>query len=1085
MRVFRLPLVNAVAIAVLIPAAAIAQEIEPSHYAQLTGRHIGPVGNRVSTVVGVAGDRMTYYGGAASGGVWKTSDGGLTWAPIFDDQDFPSIGAIAVAESDPNVVWVGTGEAFIRSNVSIGNGVFRSTDGGNTWEHKGLDGSGRIGRIIVHPSDPDVAYAAVLGHGYSPQPGRGVFRTTDGGVTWEHVLAVDEETGASDIVMDPNNPRILFAGMWQMELRTWTRESGGPGSGLYMTRDGGDTWKRLEGSGLPRLSVGKVAVCMTPENSNRIYALIETGDGVPWHGQETESGELWRSDNGGGSWRLVSHNRSLTGRSAYYSRCAVAPDDPDEAYFMAAGLEYTKDGGSTFESASFFGPQGGGFTVPGYDHHDMWIDPTNADRMIVGHDGGVSISENRGLTWLRVQLPVAQMYHVTADNQIPYYVMGNRQDGPSMRGPSNSRAGGFMGGGIPRGAWQDVGGGESGFATPDPEDPNIVWSSASGFGALGGVVVRWDARTEQFRQIEVWPEYTVGVPAADVRYRFQWTFPLLISPHDNNTVFVTSQHVHRTTNGGQSWEVISPDLTRNDSTQMGISGGLTPDNLGVEYCCVVYAFEESPVQQGVYWAGSSDGLVHVSQDGGDSWDNVTANIPDLPPLGTVRNIDASKWDAGKAYMTIDFHEVGDFAPYVYKTENFGGSWTKITDGIADGPVSYARNIREDPVRPGLLYLGTENALYVSFDDGEQWKPFRNNIPPAPMYWLVVQEHFNDLVIGTYGRGFWIVDDITPLQQLTDEVAASDVHLFQPRNAYRFKPISTRMAAFYDPSAGTDPPYGASINYWLREKPEGEVQLSIVDAAGDTVRTLSGTNESGINRLMWDLNGEPSTEIVMRTKPLHAEWFDLGDDRRRSSFQEQFSVMAPPGRYTVHLQVNGETLSQPLEVLKDPNSSGTVEDIRVQTAMLEEVREDMNAAAETINRIELLRRQLEDLKDVVSDRDDSEELGAAADSLIDALVAVEENLLQLRVTGTGQDYVRWPSKLVERLGYLGMSTAIGDFVPTDPSRAVHTVLQQELAEQQAALAELLRTQVEAFNRMLREREVPQLISQQAGSLESSL
>jgi photosystem II stability/assembly factor-like uncharacterized protein len=409
MRVFRLPLVNAVAIAVLIPAAAIAQEIEPSHYAQLTGRHIGPVGNRVSTVVGVAGDRMTYYGGAASGGVWKTSDGGLTWAPIFDDQDFPSIGAIAVAESDPNVVWVGTGEAFIRSNVSIGNGVFRSTDGGNTWEHKGLDGSGRIGRIIVHPSDPDVAYAAVLGHGYSPQPGRGVFRTTDGGVTWEHVLAVDEETGASDIVMDPNNPRILFAGMWQMELRTWTRESGGPGSGLYMTRDGGDTWKRLEGSGLPRLSVGKVAVCMTPENSNRIYALIETGDGVPWHGQETESGELWRSDNGGGSWRLVSHNRSLTGRSAYYSRCAVAPDDPDEAYFMAAGLEYTKDGGSTFESASFFGPQGGGFTVPGYDHHDMWIDPTNADRMIVGHDGGVSISENRGLTWLRVQLPVAQM----------------------------------------------------------------------------------------------------------------------------------------------------------------------------------------------------------------------------------------------------------------------------------------------------------------------------------------------------------------------------------------------------------------------------------------------------------------------------------------------------------------------------------------------------------------------------------------------------------------------------------------------------------------------------------------------------
>ena len=742
MHPIRLSLAGVFALATLLPtAAAVAQDIEPSPYAQLKGRHIGPLGNRVSTVAGVVGDPMTYYGGAASGGVWKTTDGGLTWEPIFDDQDVHSIGSIAVAPSDPNVVWVGTGEAFIRSNVSIGNGVYRSTDGGKTWEHKGLDSSGRIGRIVVHPTNPDVAYAAVLGHAYSPQPDRGVFRTTDGGDTWEHVLTVDENTGASDLVMDPNNPRILFAGMWQVMLRTWTRESGGPGSGLHMTRDGGDTWTRLEGSDLPTLPVGKIAVCMTPENSNRIYALIETGDGVPWHGQETESGELWRSDDGGTEWQLVSHNRNFAGRTAYYSRCAVAPDDPDEAYFVAAGFAYTKDGGSTSESANFFGGESGGIAAPGWDHHDMWIDPTNADRMIVGHDGGLSISQNRGASWLRVQLPVAQMYHVTVDNQIPYYVMGNRQDGPSMRGPSNTRSGGLFGGGIPRGAWHDVGGGESGFATPDPVDPNIVWSSASGFGALGGVVVRWDARTGHFRQVEVWPDFTAGLTAADVRYRFQWTFPLLISPHDNKTVFVTSQHVHRTSNGGQSWDVISPDLTTNDSTMMGISGGLTPDNLGVEYCCVIYAFEESPVQQGVYWTGSSDGLVHVSQDAGGTWDNVTGNIPDLPPLGTVRNIDASKWDAGKAYITIDFHEVGNFAPYVYKTDNFGRSWRKITDGIADSPVSYARNIREDPVRPGLLYLGTESALYVSFDDGEEWKPLKLNLPPAPMYWLAVQEHF--------------------------------------------------------------------------------------------------------------------------------------------------------------------------------------------------------------------------------------------------------------------------------------------------------------------------------------------------------
>ena len=1073
MHPIRVPIISALALVTAISAAA--QQIDPSHYAQLKGRHIGPLGNRVSTVAGVIGDPMTYYGGAASGGVWKTTDGGLTWAPIFDDEGVPSTGSIAVAPSDPNVVWVGTGEAFIRSNVSIGNGIYRSTDGGKTWQHRGLDTSGRIGRIVVHPTNPDVAYAAVLGHAYSPQPDRGVFRTTDGGETWEHVLQVDEETGASDLVMDPNNPRILFAGMWQVKLRTWTRESGGPGSGLYMSRDGGDSWTRLEGSELPTRPMGKIAVCMTPENSNRIYALIETGDGVPWHDEETDSGELWRSDDGGTNWQLVSHNRNFAGRTAYYSRCAVAPDDPDEAYFVAAGLAYTKDGGATSESANFFGGGGGGMAAPGWDHHDMWIDPTNADRMIVGHDGGVSISQNRGASWFRVQLPVAQMYHVTVDNQIPYYVMGNRQDGPSMRGPSNTRAGGLFGGGIPRGAWQDVGGGESGFATPDPTDPNIVWSSASGFGALGGVVVRWDARTGHFRQVEVWPDFTAGLTAADVRYRFQWTFPLLISPHDNNTVFVASQYVHRTTNGGQSWQVISPDLTTNDSTMMGISGGLTPDNLGVEYCCVVYAFEESPVQQGVYWAGSSDGLVHVSQDGGTTWDNVTGNFPDLPPLGTVRNIDASKWEAGKAYITIDLHEVGDFEPYVYKTDDFGRNWDKITDGIADGPVQYARNIREDPVRPGLLYLGTESALYVSFDDGEKWMPFKNNIPPAPMYWLVVQEHFNDLVIGTYGRGFWIVDDITPLQQLTDEVAASAVHLFEPRDAYRFQAVTSTMAMFDDPSAGTDPQFGASINYWLKEAPEDSVKIVIIDAAGDTVRTLDGTKEVGINRVMWNLQGEPSTEIVLRTKPLYAAWFDMGDDRRRPSTQGQLSVMAPPGRYTVHLQVNDEMQAQPLEVLKDPNSSGTAEDIRVQTAMLSQVREDMNASAESINQIELLRRQLEDLKDVVADRDDAEELVAAADSLIDALVGVEENFIQLRVTGTGQDQVRWPAKLVERLGYLGSSTAIGDFAPSDPARQVHVVLQQELLVQQSALEELLRTQVAAFNQMLRERNVPQLIS----------
>jgi photosystem II stability/assembly factor-like uncharacterized protein len=1062
------------------PGALSAQQVDLDRLDKLEFRHIGPLGNRVPSVAGIPGDAYTYFAGAASGGIWKTVDGGHNWDPVFDDQPVHSIGSLAVAPSDPNVVWAGTGESFIRSNVSIGNGVWKSTDGGESWTHMGLEGSGRVGQMIIHPANPDVVYAAVLGHGYQPQETRGVYRTTDGGENWQRVLFVNDSTGASDLAMDPNNPRILFAGMWQFHLKTWTRESGGPGSGLYMSKDGGDTWKRLEGSGLPKKPVGKIAVCTTPANSDRIYALIETGDGVPWHGMETESGELWRSDDGGKSWKLVSHNRNLAGRSAYYSRCAVAPDDPDEAYFLSASFSLTTDAGDSAKTVDFFS-QAGGPAAPGWDHHDMWIDPTNGDRMIVGHDGGVSISENRGLSWYRIQLPVAQMYHVTVDNNIPYYVLGNRQDGPSMRGPSRSRVGGFFGGRIPRGAWHDVGGGESGFATADPENPDIVWSSASGWGALGGVVVRYNAETGQFRQVEVWPEMTAGWPAKDVKYRFQWTFPLHISAHDHNTVYVTSQHVHRTSNGGQTWHVISPDLTTADTSKMGISGGLTPDNLGVEYCCVIYAFDESPVQQGVLWAGTSDGIMHVSRDGGQNWTNVTDNIPGLPPLGTVRNIDASKWDAGKAYITVDFHEVGNFAPYVYKTEDFGRRWTKITNGIDDTPLSYARNIREDPVRPGLIYLGTENKLYVSFDDGANWQSFMTNLPPAPMYWIAIQEHFNDLVLGTYGRGFWILDDITPLQQLTADIASSNAHLFEPRATYRFRSISAQMAMFDDPSAGKDPPFGASINYWLREAPEKddtvEVKIRITDASGDTVRTVDGTSLSGINRVWWDLEGEPSTKIKLRTKPRYADWVNLGDDRSREPPEESsISVLVTPGTYTVTLVVDSQDVgTQQLEIRKDPHSEGTLSDIRTQTAMVKELRKNMNTAAEMINQIEWVRRQTYDLKAVLKDQKADEEILAAANSLDEKLIAVEENLLQLKLTGTGQDNVRWPQKVVSKLAYLADAVATADFPPADQHREVQQLLEQRLRETKQAFDGVMGTDLPAFNRMLQERELAPVIA----------
>jgi hypothetical protein len=1063
-RLKHLPNPAVLVLALALSPSAGAQQVAADALRPLTFRHIGPVGNRIASVSGVVGDPLTYYAGAASGGVWKTTDGGIIWEPVFDETGVHAAGALAVSMSDPSVVWVGTGEPHIRSNVTVGDGVYKSTDAGGHWTNMGLRATGRISRIVIHPTNPDIVWVASLGHAHGPQRERGIFRTTDGGKTWSHVLFVNENVGASSLIVDPNNPRILFAGMWEVVVNTWGRESGGPGSGIYMSRDGGDTWTKLVGNGLPRLPVGKIDVCMTPADSRRIYALIETGDGVPWKGQETESGELWRSDNGGASWQLMSHDRNFGGRTGYYNQCRVSTDDPDEAYFLTASFVKTIDGGRT-------GQTQGGRRSPGGDHHDLWIDPTNGNRMIGGNDQGLGITNNRGETWLRVQLAIAQMYHVTVDNAIPYNVMGNRQDGPSSRGPSNS----LYGGGIARGDWHAVGGGESGFATPDPKDPNIVWSSASGSGARGGIVVRYNERNRQFRQVEVWPQSTGGWPAESLKYRFQWTFPVLVSPHDNNTLYVTSQHVHRTTNAGQSWQVISPDLTTNDKTRQRISGGLTPDNIGVEYCCVIYAFDESPVQQGVFWAGTNDGKVQVSRDNGANWTDVTANLPGFPKDATVRMVEASKWSAGKAYLVAEAHMVGDFKPYAYRTTDFGRTWTPITTGIPEHPNSFTRSIREDPVRQGLLYLGTENRIYISFNDGGRWQPLVNNMPPAPMYDLQVQPHFNDLVVGTYGRGFWILDDVTPLQQLTPQVAASPAHLFAPRDAYRFQGRTQPMTMPNDMSAGTNPQYGASINYWLGAAPRGNVSIRIADASGTVVRTMSGSRNQGINRVWWNLEDNNSMPIRLRTTPLHADWVDLGPGRMRQ-VNNGVSILLPPGSYTVTLEVDGRTSSQPLRVLKDPNSEGTEAEIAEQVAMLKRLRVDHDSAASAINRIEWTRRQVVDLEAILRDQGGTgtNEILQASRALNDKLIAVEEYLIQLRLTGTGQDGVRYPAKVSERLRYLIGAVGTSDFKPTDQMGEVHTVLKAELEEARRNLQAILETDLPALNQLLQARNLPRII-----------
>ncbi len=1055
-------------IVLIVVAATIgagqASPIAPPVYGQLQWRHIGPEGNRVSAVAGVPGDPLVYYTGSASGGIFKTTDGGASWQPIFDSQQVHSIGDIAIAPSDPNVVWAGSGEACIRSHISVGEGIFKSTDAGRTWTRMGLERTGRIGKVVIDPQNPEVVTACALGHAYGPQQERGVFRTADGGKTWQRTLFVDENTGCSSLAGDPANPRTLFAGMWQIDIKTWGRESGGPGSGLFVSHDAGATWTRLKGRGLPARDVGKVVVAVAPSNPNRVYALIETGDGVPWKGKETDRGQLWRSDDGGENWQVISYDRNVMGRAHYYSHVFVAPDNENETYFLTAGYNVSLDGGRTLTAQT-------GLATPGGDNHDMWIDPTNPKRIIVGNDGGPSISLNRGRAWVRYRLPNAQMYHATVDNQIPYYVYGNKQDGPSYRGPSNSRAGGS----IPRSMWHTVAGGESGWATPDPVDPNLIWSSASGSGTVGGIVAIYEENRRQARNVEVWPDQANGIPA-DLKYRFNWTMPLTISPHDRNTVYVGSQHVHRTTNRGQSWEVISPDLSTNDKTRQQSSGGLTPDNIGVEYAFTVMAIAESRLERGVIWAGTNDGQVQLTRDNGKTWTNVTANILNLPPRGTVGNIEPSRYDAATAYLTVDLHQVNNRDPFVYKTTDYGKSWRAISNGIPKSMLSYAHCIREDPVRRGLLYLGTENAIYVSFDDGGNWQPLQTNMPHAPVYWITVQEHFNDLVVATYGRGFWILDDLTPLQQLTPDVAASDAHLFPPRPAYRFREITQQASSSNDPATGDNPPYGASINYFLKSAPAGDVAISLVGPQGQVVRRLRGTKNTGINRVSWDLLYEPTAEVRLRTSPLYSPEITVGPDGTRSGGGGQLALLAPPGSYTVQLSVGGKQLSQNLELRKDPNSGGTDADIQKQMTVLTELAREINRAAGMINQMELVRSQIQNLGRIVADRDVMQEAAAVERKLAD----LEMTLIDLRATGRGQDGVRWGAKLYGKFLYLANGLMSGDFAPTNQQLEVQKELEGRLRSLAGQFDAFQTGDLAKLNEQLRKRNLPIVVTRPSTS-----
>lgn len=1021
------------------------QEITPDLFKALKYRYIGPPGNRTSAVIGVPGDNMVYYIGSSSGGIDKTEDGGVNWFQIFDDQEAQSIGAIAIAPSAHNIVWAGTGEAFIRSNVSIGNGVYKSLDAGKTWQHMGLDATGRIGRIVVHPDNPDIVLVGALGHCYGPQQERGVYKTTDGGLTWKRVLFADENTGCFEIAMDPSNPNLLFAGMWPVTIKTYNRESGGPKGGIYRSMDGGETWEHLQGRGLPEPPIGKVGIAIAQSNSKIVYALMETG--------APNRGVLWKSENSGETWKCVSYDRILNERPAYASRVMVNPADENLVYFAANSHSISYDGGITTEVSRWSG-----------DTHDMWADPLNPDRLMISDDGGAIITLNRGKTWERMVLPNAQMYHVSVDNQIPYYVYGGKQDGNGYKGPAYYNPG-SRGWGIPINPWHASAGGECGFIVPDPVNPDIVWG-----GSYNAGFTRVDYSTGHERTVMIWPESAYGSAAGELKYRFNWTFPVEISPHDNNKLYVGSQHIHVTTDAGASWKVISPDLSTNDMSRMQPSGGMTKDNIGVEYACIVFAIAESPLEEGLIWAGTNDGLVQLTKDGGETWTNVTDNVPNLPEWGTISNLEPSRYNAGTCYMTVDFHQMNNRDSYVYKTTNYGKTWKSISADIPRSVFSYCHWIHEDPVKEGLLYLGTENSIYFSFNDGKSWLPLQNNLPHAPVHEMVVQEHFNDLVIATYGRGFWIMDDITPLQQFNNDVLKSNAFLFNPRIAYRMHAIKS------------GPPINAtaSINYYLKEKNKDDVKLSIIDAAGNVIRELQGSGDKGINRISWDLRYESIEQGKLRTKPAGNPTV-VEEKRFRTTWEREgwypilswgtgagfIGIKAVPGEYTIKLEAAGKTITQKLELAKDPRSTGNKETIKQQFELHRKIQNDLEKTTHMINELEWMKKQVIDLAEMVKDK---EVLNKCHDFQI-VLQDIEDNLLQRVIPEGDSKSFRFAQKLYFKYALLAADVAQSvDFAPSQQQYDVYETLHKRLTQYSSEYEKLINIDLKSFNEFLDQKEV---------------
>lgn len=1041
------PLLSVLLVSLLVVSAAKAQKKNKTNrqtaaitsydqalYNGIQWRSLGPFrGGRAGTVTGVKGNQNLYYMGTAGGGVWRTKDSGSTWECISDGYFGGSIGAVAVSESDPNVIYVGEGEQTLRGNVSSGKGVWRSTDAGETWQFLGLQESEHISRIRIHPQNPDIVYVAAIGNLWKSNSMRGVYKSTDGGASWEQILYVSDKAGAGDLVLDPNNPRIMYAATWQMKRNGYRMDSGGPGSKIFKSTDSGDNWIEISNNpGLPKGVLGIVGLAVSPVNSNRIWAAIEA-----------DKGGIYRTDDAGKTWELVNTNRSLRQRAWYYSRVTADTQNEDVVYVMNVSYGVSRDGGKTFELKN----------APHGDHHDLWIDPLDNQRMVIADDGGAQVSNDGGDNWTTYHnQPTAQFYRVTTDNVFPYRIYGAQQDNSAIRIYHRT-----TGNSITARDWEPTAGGESAHLAPDPKNPDIVYG-----GTYKGYMIRADHSNGQMRSTNVWPDNPAGSGVEVMKYRFNWNYPVYYSPHDGNKLYAGSNFLHVTYNEGQTWEVISPDLTRGKAETIMSSGGpITQDNTGAEFYSNIFALTESAQEAGVIWAGSDDGMIHVTRDGGKNWQNVTPPTSMSPELNMMNCIDVNPFVKGGAYVAATSYKFGDYTPYLYKTTDYGKTWQLITAGIAKG--NYTRAIRADKTKEGILYAGTEWGMYISFDDGSNWQPFQLNLPITSIRDLHVRD--NNLIAATHGRSFWIIDDLTPLHQLNMAIAAKDFHLYQPKDSYR---LNQGGWGRRNPKLeGANHPNGVIFNYYIKNLAEqDDVKLEIMEMDGDLIKSFSNTSKkkneklnpkTGGNNIVWDMRYPGFKEfegLVLYSSPNRGP-------------------KAVPGTYIARLTVNGQSLEQEFKIIKDPRIPNSEDDFQQQFDFLISVRDKVSEAHQAMIDIRNLKKKLTYLNKQLGTNPDYEELINQANKLAEELSIVENNI-HMTKNQSYQDPLNYGIRINNRLAFLMTDQQRGDFPPTDQAVEFKNEVEGELAVELNALQQIYDGPLNELNRAIEEKGIGILV-----------